>query len=269
MRLVGLREIQEWKSNSSLVGLIRSLENHLHRNPPLPIARVTSTPAPSYVNNTNTNGFVQPLHRPTPQFQNPNYHQPTTLHHHQPRSQPTAFNKTQHAQPATSSYTPPKPDFRFQILDAYNTDELQNLVDSEAQIETLVESSGVFKSGDDKKKQLYEGVEKIASDNMKMKPEIEDLQREIKELRTIEKQKRANVTKLIDDQQRILKNFSIGALRSQLSEAVSKVEESSEEIVQKFNDEEMDLTQFLRTYIKARTLFHQRAAKQERMNLLH
>jgi len=126
-------------------------------------------------------------------------------------------------------------------------------VDSEAQIETLVESSGIFKSGDDKKKQLYEGVEKIASDNMKMKPEIEGLQREIKELRTIEKEKRANVTKLIDDQQRILKNFSIGALRSQLSEAVSKVEESSEEIVQKFNDEEMDLTQFLRTYIKARS----------------
>ena len=93
-------------------------------------------------------------------------------------------------------------DYFVQLL---SVEELKKLVESEDQLDGLVDSLGVFKSGDETRNNLYGVVQNLAEQNVAQKSEFEALQKEIADLRTQEKEKRDELTELLGQQQAILK----------------------------------------------------------------
>uniref|UniRef100_A0A7S2VV24 VPS37 C-terminal domain-containing protein n=1 Tax=Norrisiella sphaerica TaxID=552664 RepID=A0A7S2VV24_9EUKA len=112
-------------------------------------------------------------------------------------------------------------------------------------------------------------MEELAAQNIKTKPNLEAAMRQLEKLRSVEREKRIRVTKLIEEQQRILMKFSPEMLRAGLSKAMNKADEASEEVMESFNNNQLeDVGDFLQKYINERTLFHIRMAKEERLRQL-
>jgi len=51
-----------------------------------------------------------------------------------------------------------------------------------------------------------------------------------------------------------------------LTEAIASADEKSEDVLQRYNDKEIKLDEFIKEYKKVRTTYHLRMAKQERLN---
>jgi len=244
----------------SLVNLLKSLIAELVRTPPVLLT-----------NNANRNPtyrspitYAAPMAKPMPP---PQPFTPAPVVQPRPRANDMTVEVT--PKPRQPEYTPPRIDTSFYMLDGFNTEELRKLLSSDEKKDALVESLGIFSSGDKKKEELYTEVEDLAEKNLRQKPDFEIKRDELEKLRTKEQEMREKLVKLSASQNELQKKFSVESLRKQLSSLVTAADEASEEILQKYNDSEMELDAYIKEYIKARSLFHRRSAKQERINLMN
>eukprot|EP00467_Chlorarachnion_reptans_P000089 CAMPEP_0114518182 /NCGR_PEP_ID=MMETSP0109-20121206/18302_1 /TAXON_ID=29199 /ORGANISM="Chlorarachnion reptans, Strain CCCM449" /LENGTH=342 /DNA_ID=CAMNT_0001698775 /DNA_START=8 /DNA_END=1036 /DNA_ORIENTATION=- len=262
MRLVGHRQLQSWSSQSKLGSLVDSITSDLQAVPPNFIKTASVSQGPSFpppvaqFPGQSSQAYARPVqYQPRP----PQYSSIQQSRHTQ--YQPT------HPSRDVKTHSSLAPELGFQILDGYKIGELENLIESdEEQLNTFIESFGILTAGKARRDNLYKNVENLAKGNLELRPSIEESTKEITGIRKEVKEKMDSVNELVRRQNTVMEKFSKDVLRKKLSEAVSKADEASEETLQKFNDGDLELTKFINSYIKARTLYHKRLAKQERLN---
>lgn len=254
MHVVGHPKLgANWSVHNNLGQIVREIYHEFMSNPPTPAPVTTNSPATTAV---GAGANPAPIDRQSTGHT-------TTATQPAPRTAPPQMEIAK---------TPPPliPD-RFAELEPLSTQDLEKLLNNPDLLQAMTESQEssvrLRKALDD----ILNTVEDQATRNLSKKSELQEQEATLSSLRTeIERQQTA-VAALERRQAELAETRSFPAIMHLLDEAIVSADEESDEIKRRFEsgtDEAgnvMDANQFAAKFLKARVLYHKRAAKRERL----
>lgn len=153
----------------------------------------------------------------------------------------------------------------FPELQNMSPEELQKLLDDESALIELFEDRDDVQQLQRERQQLVENNEKLAQENIALKPELEQKQQELIELYSQLEEQRNSLNELQQKQQNLANHYAPHNILARLKIAASEVEEESEAISENFLNGDLAIEEFLKSYIPKKALCHSRRAKEEKM----
>lgn len=154
----------------------------------------------------------------------------------------------------------------FPLLNDLKIFELQELAEDEDRIHEMVQKVPDLVSFIQKREDLSSTCVQLAQSNLLMKPKIESLKNEV-----MEKNSEFDSLK-IDFEDHCQKHIALSEqyhpshIQTNLKVAVMEADEESENIAEKFLEKDIDVDEFVKTFMEKRTLCYLRRAKEEKLN---
>lgn len=138
-------------------------------------------------------------------------------------------------------------------------------MDNDAALVEYFESREDIKRLQEERKKIVERNEELATENLSLKPQLEEKQQELIELYAELESKRNELNDLQQQQQALADHYAPHNILARLKIAASEVEDETEAIAENFLNGDIAIDEFLKTYIPKKTLCHSRRAKEEKM----
>jgi len=153
----------------------------------------------------------------------------------------------------------------FPELYGLSTEELEKLMDNDAAVLEYFESRDDIKRLQEDRSKIVERNETLATENLTLKPQLEEKQQELIALYSELESKRNELSDLQQQQQALADHYAPYNILARLKIAASEVEDETEAIAENFLNGDIAIDEFLKTYIPKKTLCHSRRAKEEKM----
>jgi len=152
----------------------------------------------------------------------------------------------------------------FPQLETMQFDDLEHLLNDDDEFSMFFETLDQVKSMAAVRDDLVKNNEDTARKNLSFQNQLEQKKNEVDVQQANLKEQRNLFDQQAKRQQEISKRFTPDALLGKLSESVNQAEQTSEDITTKFLNKQMDVRDFIKTYMEKKKLYHLRAAKRER-----
>jgi hypothetical protein len=157
----------------------------------------------------------------------------------------------------------------FPELDALSLKQLEDLKNDDLEFQEFFENLEFVKGPIQVREALYSDLEELATRNLTNKVEVEEMRAAVSALQAQVAERKAKYQALIARQQKVMQAYSIGNLVSALSTAIQRADEDSERVIESFPQmRDADAARFMQEYVAARTVYHLRSQKQERLKVM-
>jgi len=151
---------------------------------------------------------------------------------------------------------PDIPDSTFNVLDKYNINQLKDLLADDLALEQLALDIA-NKDLNRMRKKVREETREVANNNLSSKEPIDASRKELEQLRQdVEELQSANRT-LFAEQQRLSPKVDKFQVRKAFAEAAEKIDEESQELVDKFENDDIAYVTFIKKYKVLRESYHE------------
>jgi len=296
MYVAGHPKLANWNLHNNLGQIVKEVVDEFYKNPP----RIIPMPTSGYPNtNQGTSPYGSSPAPPTYATLPTSTNQPsvgTSLHSappnysSSPNAQMGAYGSGNLQVPGNSSAIPsprgsttnnvssnitptkterthtPQPVIptSFPQLETMQFDDLEHLLNDDDEFSMFFETLDQVKSMAAVRDDLVKNNEDTARKNLSFQNELEQKKNEVDVQQANLKEQRNLFDQQAKRQQEISKRFTPDALLGKLSESVNQAEQASEDITTKFLNKQMDVRDFIKTYMEKKKLYHLRAAKRER-----
>jgi len=296
MYVAGHPKLANWNLHNNLGQIVKEVAEEFFKNPPRIIPAPTggypnspqgtspygSSPAPTYATlptNSNQSSIGTSIHSSPPSYsasptaQMPAYGSSGNLQVPNNGSTipsprvPTTNTAPSNIAPAKMERThTPQPVIptSFPQLETMQFDDLEHLLNDDDEFSMFFETLDQVKSMAAVRDDLVKNNEDTARKNLSFQNELEQKKNEVDVQQANLKEQRNLFDQQAKRQQEISKRFTPDALLGKLSESVNQAEQISEDITAKFLNKQMDVRDFIKTYMEKKKLYHLRAAKRER-----
>lgn len=152
---------------------------------------------------------------------------------------------------------PPEiPDSTFHVLDKYSINQLKDLLSDDLAMEQLAIDLA-SKDLNRKRKKLREDTKAAANKNLSYKESIEASRAELEQLRKEVAELRDSNRSLCEEKQRIAPKIDIVQVRKAFEAAAEKADQEAQELVDKFESDDIAYVTFIKKYKASRESHHE------------
>lgn len=255
---IGPRSVENMKF-SSIITLLGEVSLPVQLQFQAPVKRkAAAQPLPSY---NYGDVYQQPARHQQPARPSPAvYNQPRRP---APVSRPAAAVAAQPQQPPKPKYpvkkdfSPPEiPNSTYDILDKYNINQLKDLITDDLALEQVA-MDAANKDLNRMRKKLREDTKTAANKNLSYKDPIDASRTELDKLRKeVDELQSANRT-LLAEKQRLAPTFDKFQIKKAFANAAERIDDESQEILDKFESDDIAYVTFIKKYKASRESHHQ------------
>jgi len=159
--------------------------------------------------------------------------------------------------PETEDEAPPEiPDSTFDVLDKYSINQLKDLLSDDLAIEQLAIDLA-SKDLNRKRKKLREDTKAAANKNLSYKESLEASRAELEQLMKEVAELRDSNRSLCEEKQRIAPKIDRVQVRKAFEAAAEKADQEAQELVDKFESDDIAYVTFIKKYKASRESHHQ------------
>ncbi|CAG5128487.1 unnamed protein product [Candidula unifasciata] len=270
MKVVGCPNINNFSMHSDLGQAVQAVLEEFKKTPPAIVPQ-------HYIlgfNNPTIGSAVTPSQPPLASYPGqPSYPFPGSQPHVVPPPLPPrrapalgAAGEMGSESSALGSFSVPNILSEFPALKDMKLYELQELMEDEDKITEMVQKVPDLVKFVQKRESLSSECVQLAKANLSKKPEIECLKETVIKKNAELDQLQADFENLCEHHLTLSDQFHPSHIQTNLKVAVMEADEESEKIAEQFLDQEMDVDEFMRSFLDKRTLCHLRRAKEEKLN---
>ncbi|CAL1536611.1 unnamed protein product [Lymnaea stagnalis] len=183
-----------------------------------------------------------------------------------PRRTPGTAGEPGLEQSALGSFQVPNLHTEFPGLKDMKLYDMQELMEDEEKLAEMIQKAPDMVKFMQKRDSLATTCVQQAESNLSKKPEIEQLKKLVIAKNEELEQSKMDFEKNCERHMALTDQYHPSHIQTNLKVAVMEADEESEIIAEKFLEKELDLDEFLKTFMEKRTLCHLRRAKEEKLN---
>ncbi|GFR90672.1 vacuolar protein sorting-associated protein 37A-like [Elysia marginata] len=283
MKVIGCPSLNNFSMHSDLGQTVHSVLEEFQKSPPAIVPQhyilgfnrptisqtaasppqgsgIISTPAPPLPPYPNS----QPPVMPPPNFQgNQVSPVPPPL---PPRRPPMPANESVANSTPAATFAVPNILSEFPMLNDLKIFELQELADDEDRIHEMVQKVPNLVDFMQQREDLSSTCVQLAQSNLLLKPKIESLKSEVVEKNSELDRIKTDFEQHCQKHMTLSEQYHPSHIQTNLKVAVMEADEESENIAEKFLEKDIDVDEFVKTFMEKRTLCYLRRAKEEKLN---
>ncbi|GFN82167.1 vacuolar protein sorting-associated protein 37a-like [Plakobranchus ocellatus] len=205
----------------------------------------------------------QPPVMPPPNFQG---NQPLVIPPPLPPRRPPIPTDAMADSNVSSSFSMPNILNEFPSLKDMKLYELQELAEDEDRIHEMVQKVPDLVNFIQQREDLSVTCVQLAQSNLQMKPRIESLKSEIMAKNSELESLKSDFEQHCGQHMALSEQFHPSHIQTNLKVAVMEADEESENIAEKFLEKDIDVDEFVKSFMEKRTLCYLRRAKEEKLN---
>uniref|UniRef100_A0A0B6ZEB2 VPS37 C-terminal domain-containing protein n=1 Tax=Arion vulgaris TaxID=1028688 RepID=A0A0B6ZEB2_9EUPU len=270
MKIVGCANINNFSMHSDLGQAVQAVLEEFKKLPPVVVPQ-------HYIlgfNNPTIGSAVVPPQAPMSSYSGqPSYPFPGSQPHVIPPPLPPrrppisgAAGEVGSESLAMGSFSVPNILSEFPKLKDMKLYELQDLMEDEDKISEIVQKVPDLVKFVQKRESLSSECVQLARTNLSKKPEIESLKQSVIEKNAELETLQAEFENHCERHMTLSDQYHPSHIQTNLKVAVMEADEESERVAEKFLEKELDIDEFMRSFMEKRTLCHLRRAKEEKLN---
>lgn len=154
----------------------------------------------------------------------------------------------------------------FPALNELSTTQLKELNENSELLDKFIETQHLNSSVNKEIDELIEKNEKLALANLKMEPELHQLQEDVSSLCITLGEYKRKYEELSSEYKECCDKYNPHRIIERIRESVAEVDEESEKIAESFLTGQLDLDTFVFEYINHRTMSHSRKIKDDKLS---